>query len=1103
MNLTSPKLEINDQKAEIPVCVQQEQWDTVNNLTSPKPEINANRLESFTSSKPNEIAFFLSDLPPVSFDVYTVPSDGVVRLLPEMDFKLDSEELFLYSVMTKVGHYPKAARDYQILLTSYNLRELYDSYLNAYRAHLRIRTVVALEKVHLAVQKLAASLCHKFFTIFSYKLKWNPCGLFKLFHSEQNLSLLLTFAFESFNSQYAKKTIVLNAFIVLDKYLDKSDNENSFDSKFRVAYSALSFLKPFIDKYYLPDLSTDEADEWRNLETYKSLFPAMEKIYLKMVSFTKNRPIGRDFTPKSKTFYDDMHCFFKFWKSSLDIPIKRSDFSFKSKANFVNLKDRFLISLRRNDANAKTFLVPLIYWCLNFTHPRNFDIRFFSSLSDPNLSDPRDIILIILCSRSTCSLESRFAFAKKLYSNHTRWFLSAKSFEFFEYVRFFFFDRIPSNLFRKSDSDWDDWHKHFKTVIDNLAFFNSHAFESLSRQVLCLNVREVVIHETTLLFKQRIKDAANKICLPIASEGDLAPVFTIFEELLEKNTQVQNDYSADLALSGDNWLFDLLNGLGRYISACLDSNLSEELSYDTAKRVICSLANKEMSELRASVTISRKKKGIFKFFSTFDSLIKTVEKQDLGENTLLNCVTERVNYKFPSFSQWPNYNIYTDWSYDIKCKKIDSVDLLKIFDLQKKSEFIEVATKYFEGNEDANSLAKKLPLKLAEVAEPIESLVIEFGTEEVLFNTKSDFWSGLESYTVKFLRLFRSLSYFNLLHSWVSFLEEILSLLKCQEAIELKYPRLKINLFNGVTMSAKVIEDENMQSVVSTMNNLFRLLEHFVDLKFNREQVEELSRERIRELRKEMIGEFLQKAMFIPFLFRPTEFTDPTRVGTFIETIDWYDIFFRTRYSNNYRGHYDKYCEGIYELYYQFKDGYQPKTPKTFDSELIHLFELIRKLIYRREIPLDPAQFMAFGRKMTGKYLSRDLGPPRRGLGRWNRFDYLYRSLNSIIESLLKAPNDISEDELIIMASKFKNNLLEIARKPNFSVIFRNMRFPVFSGYILKRLAREGFTTEKYHLLANFSKLFLRLDEAFFIGRKIEPIIDQFVKNELPGLLEK
>ena len=55
---------------------------------------------------------------------------------------------------------------------------------------------------------------------------------------------------------------------------------------------------------------------------------------------------------------------------------------------------------------------------------------------------------------------------------------------------------------------------------------------------------------------------------------------------------------------------------------------------------------------------------------------------------------------------------------------------------------IEIATKYFEGNEDANSLAKKLPLKRAEVAEPIESLVIEFGTEEVLFNIKSDFWSG-------------------------------------------------------------------------------------------------------------------------------------------------------------------------------------------------------------------------------------------------------------------------------------------------------------------------------------------------------------------------
>ena len=41
---------------------------------------------------------------------------------------------------------------------------------------------------------------------------------------------------------------------------------------------------------------------------------------------------------------------------------------------------------------------------------------------------------------------------------------------------------------------------------------------------------EVVIHNTTLSFKQRMEDAANKIFLPIASKGDLAPVFTIFEE---------------------------------------------------------------------------------------------------------------------------------------------------------------------------------------------------------------------------------------------------------------------------------------------------------------------------------------------------------------------------------------------------------------------------------------------------------------------------------------------------------------------------------------------------------------------------------------------
>ena len=155
-------------------------------------------------------------------------------------------------------------------------------------------------------------------------------------------------------------------------------------------------------------------------------------------------------------------------------------------------------------------------------------------------------------------------------------------------------------------------------------------------------------------------------------------------------------------------------------------------------------------------------------------------------------------------------------------------------------------------------------------------------------------------------------------------------------------------------MCAKVIEDENKQSVVSTMNNLFRLLERIVDLKSSKKQFEE----------------FLQKAMFIPFLFRPTEFKDPTRDVTFIETGNWYDIFYGHKYINHYRGQYDKYgC-----LYGQFKESYKHE-PKTLDSEFVHLFELIKKLIYRREMPLDPAQFMAFGRNMTGKFLLRDQGP--------------------------------------------------------------------------------------------------------------------------------
>ena len=47
-------------------------------------------------------------------------------------------------------------------------------------------------------------------------------------------------------------------------------------------------------------------------------------------------------------------------------------------------------------------------------------------------------------------------------------------------------------------------------------------------------IERLSIHNTTLSFKQGIEDAANKISLPIASKGDLAPVFTIFEAIIEE-----------------------------------------------------------------------------------------------------------------------------------------------------------------------------------------------------------------------------------------------------------------------------------------------------------------------------------------------------------------------------------------------------------------------------------------------------------------------------------------------------------------------------------------------------------------------------------------
>ena len=80
-----------------------------------------------SSSKPNETTSSLQDLPQESLDVYTVPSAGVERILPKMDFTMDPKDVFLYSVMANKanGDYKEVETDYQDLLTSYNLRELY------------------------------------------------------------------------------------------------------------------------------------------------------------------------------------------------------------------------------------------------------------------------------------------------------------------------------------------------------------------------------------------------------------------------------------------------------------------------------------------------------------------------------------------------------------------------------------------------------------------------------------------------------------------------------------------------------------------------------------------------------------------------------------------------------------------------------------------------------------------------------------------------------------------------------------------------------------------------------------------------------------------
>jgi hypothetical protein len=807
---------------------------------------------------------------------------------PIFDYKLDDSFMSVLST-----HFPNFSSYYQILSrSSFNLRELLLAIPKAQKYseanHPRSR--------RLAADAFEMMLFEKFFTISSFELQNNPCELFNLF--EANFGFLLKFSrihtLLSRNILYSTTTRTLSRFWDLDA----------------LTYSCCSFLKTFMDNYFLLDYFSDmdNSNSLKSTETFKVLFKLIEKFYNKIFSRTL-----ASFPEFSFVRYE-FPAFFRYWKFSYLQDNERKDLlSSSSELNFDYLKVRLLASImRRKLSHGEISLVPLIYWTANFRHSQKLNVEFLASLSDA-----RDVVLIMICCHVGLSLFEKEMLAKALYKEKN-WFLHHNFFSVFNFIHYFLYNSIPLELFRSEDLiEWNVWNSHFYQVVRRLQDFNKPIFSNLLKQVVYLGKQQQSIHAVRISFEKELEESFKIVDLSSNLSIAKLPVIGPLERLKSKcHTENGIDYAEALKLKFNDeiptWIIDMINNYTCFISTFTNNYMPS--SHFNLSKNLSLISFQDMQAFQDSVGKSSPRGGVVDFFTSLNFFIE-LETSRLPLKKIQPPTSPEIDLDEKSLKRIsPLATCFTNWNFDLECNRLASTTLSNKFGVSREA-FVDRFKNYFNGIQVNGT--------------PPDLVAVEYAKFEVSYSLKNEFWSERHDFVKAIHKLFLPLNINSWVNYWGFLVWECFKLVDVQSDLTRRFPQLKINVFAGVHLKAKFISGESELSAMKAFDNLFRLLERLVDSK-----------------PKDTIGskEILQRVLFCSFLFCKTEFKEKNRIVSLVHDSNLYGDFYynlRTSFSN-----------------------YFYSKPKDFESSFANLFEKIRRRINYENLSIDPVQAMAFGREI-------------------------------------------------------------------------------------------------------------------------------------------
>jgi hypothetical protein len=951
-------------------------------------------------------------------------NDSQTKMLQILDFRLDDFfESKLYS-----SQFPNFPSFYKILLRPSfildDLKELLFTFPIAKKYSKHNPSIGSASRV------FEIFLFEKFFAIASFELENNPCDLFNLFKADFNLLLMFTCLSESFSN-------FGNSSIRDEEFLETLRDALTSDKSTWV-FRSYSFLKHLMNSFFLPDLSSEIFNQtsFKNEKTYRALLDLIEK-------FHSNFSILH-IDPEY-----DLPIFIKYWRFSFAKEPDKSFLLSESETNFDSIKSRFLASQRKQQTD-NFYLIPIIYWSLNFRLPQNFNMEFLAFLSDP-----RDIILIMICSHPILCFKEKDHLVKFMYTEK-EWFFHKEFFDIFAYTQYSLYNSIPFELIRKELrkedlNEWHIWNSHLHRIVERLQKINKIFFPGLLKQATSLHRRQLEVQKIRRSYKRKFETLLGNVDLNAKPVVILKPFFQLLEELKEKNIKEYIDYSNCLELQLPDtykWLVAIANNLIGLISYPNNSHL--KISCDSH------LSLTSFEELKilydSSESSTSKKKGIFDLFENMNRIIE-MENTRLAPKDIkipiLKSISEDLDktthnritsYKegLSNVFSYLECSRFLNFTFDLECSHFSSSKLLEKFGVNKE-DFLYFFELYF----------RKFPQVVHGLQKLLDAnpLVVEYGKIEISYFLKFNFWSKKTAFFSMVENLCRTQNFPTMLGYWDSFVLNFKDLLNEQCELAEMHPNLKINVFAGINLSAKVIRNDNDRSVLNTINNLFRFLERLVDLHKPKVQIKEM----------------LEKVLLFPLLFRRTEFKSQRLPVYPFETSKLYEDIY-----SKLREYFSKY--------------FFSQKPTGFDLALFNVFRNVKKHINEKNLPLDPCQVMIIGREKQAKDLFAFDNCVYTIFKELKYFQNPEQNKSSLEEALDCIQYELKE--LVKDSQQFQGLVIS------------------FNAVYDKNLS-EHPNLLPLQMQPCLRQLFLSLDEAYYRGEDLMQIINNFVDTQLKPHIPK